>query len=278
MRSGWTIVIMTIVAINLFSETQYKIKSGETVYSIARSYNLSAQDILRANSISDPTDIGIGTNLIIPNTTGSKATQSTHTVQKGDTYFSIAKRNDVSLSALLALNNRSANQILRIGEVLRVAPANIKTDTNKEITTKGNATKPASPPIGRQSLPGRVAATNGNRTWPHGGKRTAVRGKFPAIVIDASEGDVVRAVTGGRVVHIDSNGAFGKVIFVQSQTGHIFIYGGNEDTLVNIGDRITAGALVGRVGAERVGADTSHVYFSVWYNNAFVDPTAAPRG
>lgn len=266
---------------SLRAETQYQIKQGDTVYSIARQYNLSAQEVLRVNNISDPTEIGIGTSLVIPGVDASllpattappvttAATARSHTVRKGDTYFNIAKRNDLSVAELLGINGRDVSGILRVGDVLQL------TATHDTVVASASSAAPAA---GATPPRSRVATIDGSNAWPHGGARSATQGKFPTVVISAGEGDMVRTVTGGRVVHIDSNGAFGKVVFVQASTGHIYIYGGNKETLVDIGERVTTGAFIGRVGARRVGANESQVYFSVWHDNNFVDPGSAPRG
>lgn len=256
------------------AQTQYQIQRGDTVYSIARQYNLSAQDVLRANNISDPTGISIGTNLVIPGA-AAPVTVANYTVEKGDTYFNIARRYNISVTQLLRFNNRTADQILRIGEVLRL-------NLNSAIVANSaSAGEPQGGTVASRGNAGaivRVATTDGGNAWPHTGARKSIRGKFPAIVINASEGDVVRAVTGGRVVHIDSSGAFGRVIFVQSGTGYIYIYGGNAEALVQVGERVNIGTLVGRVGADNISREGSQVYFSVWHNNVFVDPHVAPRG
>ncbi|KPM50071.1 hypothetical protein AFM12_00070 [Jiulongibacter sediminis] len=42
-----------------------------------------------------------------------------YTVKKGDTLFSIAKRNDISVAQLKSLNNLSSNTI-SVGQVLKV--------------------------------------------------------------------------------------------------------------------------------------------------------------
>ena len=243
---------------------RHTIKPGDTVYSVARSYNRSVREVLQVNGINDPTEIRIGTNLVIPGQTGVAVAQSTHTVRKGDTYFNIARRYNLSLSELLELNKRTATQVLRLNETLRVSHGS-------------TPTAPATP-TARTAVLTRVAATNATDKWPHAGSRKSVRGKFPAVVINANKGDVVRAVTSGRIVHVDSNVAFGNVIFVQSTNGYIYIYGGNDEVLVNTGDLIGTGALIARVGAEQIGATTSQIYFSVWHNNTFIDPHAAPRG
>lgn len=277
------ILFLPLMSSAVFAQTQYTVKSGDTIYSIARQYNLSSQDVLQANNINDPTEIGVGTSVLIPHagettavSVSISASVDTYAVQKGDTYFSIAKRHNLSVTELLQLNSRTTDQVLRISEVIRLSVSAPAAPASSRIVAQGGAARTAA--FVATPVAARVATTDGSSVWPHGGVRKSIDGKFPAVVISASEGDVVRAVTGGRVVHIDSSGAFGRVVFVQAASGHIYIYGGNEKTLVGVGDRITIGTLVGRVGGNRIGNDGSQIYFSVWHNNVFIDPHLAPRG
>ena len=56
----------------------------------------------------------------MPDDAEHAATQATHTVRKGDSAWSIAKRYGVSTRRLLELNGLQATSVLRPGMVLRV--------------------------------------------------------------------------------------------------------------------------------------------------------------
>ena len=63
---------------------------------------------------------------------------------------------------------------------------------------------------------------------------------------------------------------------VESPDKHIFAYGGNSDTLVNVGDMVKPGQKLGLVGSN--GRDSMpKVYFFVYKNGKPVDPEVAPR-
>ncbi len=61
----------------------YTVKSGDTLYRIAKLYNVNLQDIVSLNKLEDPTLIYVGEKLYIPvpgkTTTGSNAPSSTNT-------------------------------------------------------------------------------------------------------------------------------------------------------------------------------------------------------
>jgi murein DD-endopeptidase MepM/ murein hydrolase activator NlpD len=48
------------------SRIRYKVKSGDTIWSLARRYNVSMTDIIRANNIKSPDKLRVGNTLFIP--------------------------------------------------------------------------------------------------------------------------------------------------------------------------------------------------------------------
>jgi lipoprotein NlpD len=84
-------------------------------------------------------------------------------------------------------------------------------------------------------------------------------------------------VSGGRIVYSGPHSSFGNVVFVQSPQGYIYVYGGQDSVSVDIGDQIVAGQVLGEVGVSPTEGGPA-LYFSVWRENRFVDPEAAPRG
>ncbi|HZK49746.1 MAG TPA: LysM peptidoglycan-binding domain-containing protein [Thermoleophilia bacterium] len=47
-------------------ETTYTVQAGDTPYSIGLAFGVSTQELMRANGISDPTNLQVGTVLVIP--------------------------------------------------------------------------------------------------------------------------------------------------------------------------------------------------------------------
>jgi LysM repeat protein len=80
----------------------YVVRSGDTAFSIARRFGIALDDLATANSLSPAFDIAIGQLLIIPDVPGP--TGSAHVVQAGDTLYSIARRYNVSVETLAAVN------------------------------------------------------------------------------------------------------------------------------------------------------------------------------
>ena len=81
----------------------YVVRSGDTIYQIARRYSTSMDSIISANQLQNPNVLSVGQALIIP------TSETRRTVGRGDTLYSIARRHGVSLQRLIAANPQIAN-------------------------------------------------------------------------------------------------------------------------------------------------------------------------
>ena len=76
----------------------YVVRSGDTLYNIARRYSVSTDDITYANQLQNPAVLSVGQALVIP------SDKRVYTVRRGDTMYSIARSFGVSLASLIAAN------------------------------------------------------------------------------------------------------------------------------------------------------------------------------
>ena len=91
----------------------YVVKLGDTLYSIARKYGISVDELKSANGKSSNL-LTIGEELVIPTVTG---TTRTYTVKSGDSLWKIATTYGVSVNALKSANGLSSD-LLSIGQIL----------------------------------------------------------------------------------------------------------------------------------------------------------------
>src|SRR3972149_10972650 len=112
--------------------SNYVVKKGDTLSTIASRYRVSVMDLKNANSMKGD-KVTVGMRLIISNSNLSKNVESKtpvisdnnkHVVKKGDSISSIAKRYGVSQVELKRANNIKGN-IIESGQLLRV-PSMIK--------------------------------------------------------------------------------------------------------------------------------------------------------
>lgn len=103
------------------ANTQYTVKAGDTLYAIAKKYNLSVQQIVTANNIKNANLIFPGQVLTIPGKTDGtppKPITKYHTVRPGDTLYAISKRYGVSIQKIAAANKITNPNLIRVGQVL----------------------------------------------------------------------------------------------------------------------------------------------------------------
>lgn len=119
---------------------QHKVQDEETLFSIAKEYHITVQQLKKWNNLSGNT-ISIGQVLIIKKAIENHQTKSdSYTVKSKDTLFSIAKNFGVSVAQLQRWNNLSGTSI-GLGQVLKVRAA-IKKEAKKKISVKKTEPKP----------------------------------------------------------------------------------------------------------------------------------------
>ena len=107
--------ILEYIGYSVEQENVYTVKSGDSLWSIAKKFNTTVDDLKKANNLTS-NSLSIGQKLVIP---GKKESTSNnvYTVQKGDSLYSIARKYNVDVNALKQANNLSSN-LLSIGQVL----------------------------------------------------------------------------------------------------------------------------------------------------------------
>ncbi|MBD9098920.1 LysM peptidoglycan-binding domain-containing protein [bacterium] len=99
----------------------YVVKKGDSLYSIAKRYNTTVKDITRLNNLTS-NNLTVGQQLIIAiddNATSTPTTYKDYVVKKGDSLYSIANKNNITLDELKKINNLTSN-MLSIGQVLKL--------------------------------------------------------------------------------------------------------------------------------------------------------------
>jgi LysM repeat protein len=109
----------------------YKVKSGDTLSTIAKKFGVSTKEIIKANNLKKPYLLRVGQKLKIPVKYTSKTVQKKkkknrytysycskrYRVKPGDSLIKIAKKFGVSVKTLKRINNLRSNT-LRVGQTL----------------------------------------------------------------------------------------------------------------------------------------------------------------
>ena len=126
----------------------YTVKKGDNLYSIARTYNVSVDTIMKDNNLNTNT-LSVGQNLKIriskesmeeveecfgeDYTPPSSTSTVNYTVKKGDSLYKIAASCGTSVSEIMNLNNLKSTA-LSIGQELKIPTSN--SDANTTYTVK----------------------------------------------------------------------------------------------------------------------------------------------
>lgn len=93
--------------------SEYIVQKGDSLWKISRDYNISVKDLIELNNLTTTT-LQIGDKLLVPIQTNN---EKTYIVKRGDTLWSIAKENNITVNELKEKNNLTTN-LLSIGQTI----------------------------------------------------------------------------------------------------------------------------------------------------------------
>ncbi len=226
----------------------------------------------------------------------------THTVEKGQTLWRIARAYGVPVQELAEVNDLPDPTQIRAGQglwvpraerVLHVVPAGTppvapQPDRRPPAQTAGNAKQP--PTAARdddddEAKAPKVEVRRNRFAWPVKGvlfSRFGVRDgtQHDGIDIAAPKGTAISAADGGEVLYAGTQNGYGNIVLVKHRDDLITIYAHNDENLVKTGDSVKSGQLLGKVG-ETGRASGPHLHFEVRQNRVprnplFFLPSLAP--
>jgi murein DD-endopeptidase MepM/ murein hydrolase activator NlpD len=248
---------------------RYKVKSGDTLVTIARKFDVSMMTLWWANKLKAKDDLHIGQVLRIPPVSGLVVT-----VKDTDTLDSLATHYGVKAAKVLELNGLD-DPTLVVGQVLvlpgaKGAPIPTPKPTPKPAAksrsggdSNGGGSRTTSKPRS-----GGANYTGGQFRWPVVGGGNYVsqyaHAGHMAIDIAGDYGSPIVAAAGGRVVFAGwkSNGG-GWQVWISHGGGMYTTYNHMSGVSVGSGQSVGRGQRVGRLGASGW-ATGPHLHFEVW--------------
>ena len=223
------------------------IASGESLYPIARLYNVTAQGIVSANGLSSPDKIFVGQKVIIPGMKGSgtpkgslSPTPASGAATQAPTVVAEIKPNDstpIASPKLLESN----------------------TPVNKPLVQPKAEPKLSGAEKFRWPVSGRVITDFGNS-------------KGTGINIEAPEGAAIRAAENGQVIYVGSGvEGYGNLILIRHPNGYVSAYAHLKEMSVTKGDVVNRGDNIGSAGMTG-GVSRPQLHFELRKGATPVDP------
>ncbi|WP_108671839.1 LysM peptidoglycan-binding domain-containing protein [Peribacillus acanthi] len=109
------------------------VQPGQSLYSIAQGYGVTAEQIIRSNELQTPNELVVGQTIVIP------ITGSYYWVQPGDSLWSIARKFGISAQTLASVNRLSPSTPLQVGFRMYIPPTRrVQGEFNGYIEPRGN--------------------------------------------------------------------------------------------------------------------------------------------
>ena len=264
----------------------YTVVSGDTLYSIAWRYEIDPTALAKWNHLKQPYTIYPGARLhtkesdskVVPKAyvedKRDKQKKPTEvTVRRGDTLYSLARKNHITVSRLAAINGLKKPYVINPGQTLRL--------TGKPVSkwTAPSVQHTASPKVKTPSRAKSLSPVDTDRSvswqWPVKGKVLSRFNKFKndakGIDIAGTEGNSVKAASSGKVVY-SGNGliSYGNLVIIKHSRSYLSAYAHNRKLLVKEGDTVKAGQTIAELG--KTGTEKPKLHFEIRKNGKPVDP------
>lgn len=228
----------------------YIVHSGDTLPAIAKMFNVSVNTIRWGNNLSNDV-IHIGDKLVILPISGVQ-----HTVKAGDTVQSIAKLHKGDVDDILQYNNLTITSKLAVGDIVIVPDGESvgSSSGTSSGTIKASVSTPSYAGYYMRPIVGGVK-TQGI----HGHNGVDLASYYGANILASAEGEVIISKNSGW------NGGYGSYIVLKHGNGTQTLYGHLSATLVGVGDHVSQGQVIGRMGnSGQVSGPTGiHLHFEI---------------
>lgn len=258
-----------------------KVKSGDNLWTLAKTNNLTISELEKLNPDIDPEKIFPGDELVvsaynpvldviielentivesIPFKTEYQKDNNLLKSQKKIIKEGIEGEKEVTYNITLLNGYQSSLEVINEKNLKEPVDAVVKIGTKTTVSRGGN--------INYGVVSGkRISSAYGSRIHPITGKRTYHDG----VDIAAAYGGGVYAYTEGKVVEAGWNGGYGNCILIDHGNGLKTRYAHLSKISVRVGQKVSTGERIGSVGSS--GTSTgSHLHFEVIKNGKTQNP------
>ena len=292
----------------VFQDTEITVAPGDTLYSVAKKYGTSVDELAKKNNLTEPYNLSVGQKLVVATVadrqtnkiiveqqkTTTRVGLQEITVAPGDTLYSLSRRYSVPVNDLAVMNNLTAPFTLSVGQRLKVPDlesAPIRTATGTPVATSSGATQSGDVKTAAQSkekissdptqkLPKLTARSSSKFSWPVQGKVLSHYGAKSdglfndGINIAAARGTAVKAAENGVVAYAGNEvKGMGNLIIIQHSGGWMTVYAHMDSMSVRRGAKVSVGQKIGTVG-ETGKVDQPQLHFEIRKGTKAYNPSS----
>lgn len=233
-----------------------KVKSGETLYSIASRYNVPVRTVMQENRLADASHVRAGQTLVIPATAQASSTPPAQ-VTRTASISAPARQAEAPAAAPRkeAVKAPAPAAETRVDNVASVKP--VETEPLNTRTASNSA------PTFRWPVKGRVISNFG--TKPNGQQNDGIN-------ISVPENTAVKAAEDGVVAYAGNElKGYGNLVLVRHAGGWVTAYAHNSEVLVHRGETVKRGQVIAKAG-QTGGVASPQVHFEIRKGSNPVDP------
>ena len=287
---------------------EHTVEKGETLFGIAKYYNINHKELLSANGMSINDGIKIGQKLKIPTKAPKKELQNdkketkkpqtankttkdiakteqeskTHIVMQGETLFGIARMYSIHALDLATENNTDLNHMVKVGQKLKIPKTNEDKPSEKPQTPANKTTKD----IAKTEQESKIShETNKSECtlsfiWPTHSRTIANKfgsamqngTKIDGIIIATEKGNNVFAAQSGTIAYAGTDiSEYGKLMIIKHKDNWLTIYGYMDSFEKSVGQTVKAGEMIGKSG-QTGDATQPAIYFSIRHTKKPYNP------
>lgn len=226
----------------------YVVREGDTLSQIAEMFGVTTNTIKWGNDLSS-NKLKVGQTLVILPISGVK-----HTVVKGDTLASVAKKYKGDIDEIAAYNSLEKGDALSVGSVIIVPDGEVvPPPVYYSVSSSGAGSSGLKEYIGFYMRP----IVGGRKTQGiHGSNGVDLAAPLGTPIMSAADGQVIISKFGGW------NGGYGNYVVIKHSNGTQTLYAHTSKNNVVVGDIVKQGDIIALMGTS--GKSTgSHVHFEI---------------
>jgi murein DD-endopeptidase MepM/ murein hydrolase activator NlpD len=271
-------VLATVSTVKATPDNAYIhiVESGESLYSIARKYNVPVSAILSANSMGSSNIIGVGQKIGIPGRPDLVARQANVKIA------SVKPVVDQAIPVVATIKKPEEKKLVSVVPVVaKIATPTVVKPATPVVKPVAPVVKKAEPeivkPTQTASAPkASIAPINEPQTfaWPISGKliKDFAGSKNTGINISVPQGASVSSTDNGTVIYVgNAVEGYGNLILIKHKNGYVSAYAHLDKAAVKKGDKVNRGDKIGFAG-QSGSVTSSQLHFELRKGATPVDP------